>query len=59
MAEESFQLETIPFLQARDRTAVISRKLSQLFCTTPKDTAAFSLGYEKTRRRMSGCCWRR
>ena len=50
VAEESFQLETIPFLQARDRAAVIARKLSQLFYTTPY-TAAFSLGYEKTRRK--------
>ncbi len=50
IAEESFQLETIPFLQANDRKAVIARKLSQLFYTTPY-TAAFSLGYEKTRRK--------
>lgn len=50
VAEESFQSETIPFLQSRDRSAVITRKLSQLFYTTPY-TAAFSLGYEKTRRK--------
>jgi hypothetical protein len=50
VAEESFQLETIPFLQSRDRSAVIARKLAQLFYTTPY-TAAFSLGYEKTRRK--------
>jgi len=50
LAEESFQAETIPFLQNRDRSAVISRKLSQLFYTTPY-TAAYSLGYEKTRRK--------
>lgn len=50
VSEESFQLETIPFLQARDRDAVVSRKLMQLFYTTPY-TAAFSLGYEKTRRK--------
>lgn len=50
LSEESFQQETIPFLQSRDREAVISRKLSQLFYTTPY-TAAFSLGYEKSRRK--------
>lgn len=50
LAEESFQADTIPFLQNRDRTAVISRKLSQLFFATPY-SAAFSLGYEKTRRK--------
>lgn len=50
VAEESFQSDTIPFLQSRDRSAVITRKLSQLFYTTPY-TAAFSLGYEKTRRK--------
>lgn len=50
LAEEGFQLETIPFLQGADRSAVIARKLSQLFYTTPY-TASISLGYEKTRRK--------
>ena len=50
LAEEGFQLETIPFLQSTDRQAVITRKLSQLFYTTPF-TAAVSLGHEKTRRK--------
>lgn len=50
VAEEGFQLETIPFLQSSDRKAVIARKLGQLFYTTPY-TASLSLGYEKTRRK--------
>ncbi|MCP5269450.1 MAG: hypothetical protein H6943_10525 [Zoogloeaceae bacterium] len=50
LPEEGFQIETIPFLQRRDRDAVITRKLSQLFYTTPY-TASLSLGYEKTRRK--------
>ena len=50
IAEEGFQLDTIPFLQRGDRSAVISRKLAQLFHGTPY-TAAASLGYEKTRRK--------
>lgn len=50
IAEEGFQLETIPFLQGNDRKSVLSRKLSQFFYTTPF-TAATSLGFEKTRRK--------
>lgn len=50
LAEEGFQLETIPFLQGSDRDTVITRKLSQLFYTTPY-TASVSLGHEKTRRK--------
>ncbi len=50
IAEEGFQLETIPFLQGKDRQSVLTRKLSQLFYTTPF-TAATSLGFEKTRRK--------
>ncbi|MBK9446083.1 MAG: hypothetical protein IPO00_08285 [Betaproteobacteria bacterium] len=50
LAEEGFQLETIPFLQGNDRSTVITRKLSQLFYTTPY-TASISLGHEKTRRK--------
>jgi hypothetical protein len=50
LAEEGFQLETIPFLQGNDRNTVIARKLSQLFYTTPY-TASISLGHEKTRRK--------
>lgn len=49
-SEEGFQLESIPFLQGADRTSVITRKLSQLFYTTPY-TASISLGHEKTRRK--------
>ncbi len=50
LAEEGFQLETIPFLQSADRKAVIARKLGQLYYTTPY-TASLSLGFEKTRRK--------
>lgn len=50
LAEEGFQLETIPFLQGADRGTVITRKLSQLFYTTPY-TASVSLGHERSRRK--------
>ena len=50
LAEEAFQTETIPYLRAGDRRAVITRKLSQLFYTTPY-TGALSLGHEKNRRK--------
>lgn len=50
LPEEGFQVETIPFLQGKDRQSIVSRKLSQLFYTTPF-TAATSLGFEKTRRK--------
>ena len=35
LAEEDFRLDTIPHLRARDREAVLARKLSQLFRNTP------------------------
>lgn len=50
IAEEGHVLETIPFLQGRDRQALISRKIGQHFMGSPLATA-FSLGYEKTRRK--------
>ena len=50
LAEEGFLQETIPFLQKRDREAVIARKLSQLFYATTYSTAV-SLGFEKTQRK--------
>ncbi|MBI2308724.1 MAG: hypothetical protein HYU78_15655 [Rhodocyclales bacterium] len=50
LAEEAFQAETIPYLRAGDRRAVITRKLSQLFYATPY-TASLSLGHEKNRRK--------
>ena len=50
VAEEGFHHEAIPFLQSRDRTVVVSRRLAQLFQGSPY-TLAVSLGYEKTRRK--------
>ena len=50
VAEEGFQIETIPFLRGADRRAIIKRKLSQLFFNAAL-TTSLSLGYEKTRRR--------
>ena len=50
VAEEGFQIETIPFLRGADRRAIIERKLGQLFFNTTL-TTALSLGYEKTRRK--------
>ena len=50
IAEEGHVLETIPFLQGRDREALIARKIGQHFMGSPL-AATFSLGYEKTRRK--------
>ena len=50
VAEEGFQIETIPFLQGKDRKAIIDRKLGQLFFNA-KLTASISLGREKSRRK--------
>ncbi|MCL2635576.1 MAG: hypothetical protein FWD50_02960, partial [Betaproteobacteria bacterium] len=50
VAEEDHVLETIPFLSRGDRQALIARKISQHFMGSPLATA-FSLGYEKTRRK--------
>lgn len=50
IAEEGHVLETIPFLQGADRQALITRKIGQHFVGAPL-AAAFSLGYEKTRRK--------
>lgn len=50
VAEEGFQIETIPFLQGADRKAIIDRKLGQLFFNSPL-TASLSLGHEKSRRK--------
>lgn len=50
LPEEGFQLETIPFLNAKDREAIISRRLGQTFIHAPL-TVAMSLGYEKTTRK--------
>jgi hypothetical protein len=50
VAEEGHVLETIPFLQGADRQALITRKIGQHFMGSPL-AAAFSLGYEKNRRK--------
>ncbi|WP_153115409.1 hypothetical protein [Rhodocyclus tenuis] len=50
VAEEGFQLETIPFLSGADRATVIRRKLGQQFFGSSLSTAV-SLGREQTRRR--------
>jgi hypothetical protein len=50
VADEEHALETIPFLSRGDRQALIARKISQHFMGSPLATA-FSLGYEKTRRK--------
>jgi len=50
VAEEEHVLETIPFLSQGDRQALITRKIGQHFMGSPLATA-FSLGYEKTRRK--------
>lgn len=50
VAEEGFQLETIPFLSGADRAIVIQRKLGQQFFGSTLTTAV-SLGREQTRRR--------
>ena len=50
VSEEGFHLETIPFLQGKDRQAVIQRKLGQQFFNAPL-TASLSLGYEKSKRK--------
>jgi hypothetical protein len=48
--EESFQLEKIPHVQGRDRTALITRRLKQYFYNTPF-TTALSLGRSNEGRR--------
>lgn len=50
VAEEGHALETIPFLQGRDRKTLIARKIGQHFLGTPL-AAATSLGYEKSQRK--------
>ena len=50
VAEEGHVIETIPFLQGKDRTTLITRKLGQHFLGTPLATSA-SLGFEKSRRK--------
>ncbi len=50
VADEGFQLDTIPFLQGKDREAVIQRKLGQYFYSTNLNMAQ-RLGFEKNRRK--------
>ncbi len=50
VSEEGFHLETIPFLQGKDRQTVIARKLGQQFFNATL-TASLSLGYEKSKRK--------
>jgi hypothetical protein len=50
VADESFHIETIPYLRGADRQTVIRRRLAQTFFNTPF-SAALSLGHEKSRRR--------
>lgn len=50
VTEESFQLEDIPYVQGRDRTALITRRLKQYFYNTPL-TTALSLGRSSEGRR--------
>jgi hypothetical protein len=50
VAEEGFQIETIPFLQGADRKAIIGRKFGQLFFNAEL-IASLSLGREKSRRK--------
>jgi hypothetical protein len=50
VADEGFQVETIPYLRGADRQRVIARRLAQAFFDSPL-TAAISLGHEKNRRK--------
>lgn len=50
VSEEGFHIEMIPFLRGADRTAIVSRKLGQLFFNSTLTTSV-SLGHEKSRRK--------
>lgn len=50
VAEEGHVLETIPYLQGKDRQTLITRKIGQHFLGTPL-AATVSLGYEKAKRK--------
>jgi hypothetical protein len=50
VADEGFQIETIPYLRGADRQTVIRRRLAQVFFNAPFSTA-LSLGHEKNRRK--------
>jgi hypothetical protein len=50
VSDESFHIEMIPFLRGADRSAIIARKLGQLFFNATL-TTSISLGHEKSRRK--------
>ncbi|MFZ2854474.1 MAG: hypothetical protein WAZ34_10245 [Rhodocyclaceae bacterium] len=50
VAEEGFQIESIPFLRGADRQAMIRRRLGQRFFNARLSTS-YSLGHEKKRRK--------
>jgi len=50
IAEEGFQLEDLPYVQGRDRNALLQRRLSQYYYNTPLSTA-LSLGRATSGRR--------
>lgn len=50
LAEEGFQVETLPHLGSRERQVVLERRFKQHFFGTPL-TLAQSLGYQKAQRR--------
>ena len=50
VAEESFQIESIPFVRGADRKALIKRKLTQVFFNAELSTCV-SLGHEKSTRK--------
>ncbi len=50
VAEEGFQIESIPYLRGNDRQALIRRRLGQFFFNTPLSVAT-SLGFEKQKRK--------
>ena len=50
VAEEGYQIETIPYLTGSDRRTVLNRRLGQLFMGATLSTA-LSLGYPKARRK--------
>lgn len=50
ISDESFQIEDIPYVHGGDRTALIRRRLSQYFYTTPY-VAAISFGRARSGRR--------
>lgn len=50
LPDEGYQIELIPYVTKQDRSALVSRKLGQLFFGSPY-SAALSLGRERTGRR--------